>query len=422
MDSIDALNTECFCIGTDVAALREWLERDLRARGLADPVTETHPHLFSPAPVFVAREQIDSMRAIVAAVERVAGNPHYRAHVLAEAPPIARHEPSAQGILQGYDFHISPNGPQLIEINTNAGGALLNAELIRAQRTCCEEVAELITGPNTTAADQRIIEMFLAEWRQARGTEPLRRIAIVDEAPATQYLYPEFLLFARLFEAHGIDAVIADPAELQFEGGVLHHARGPVDMVYNRLTDFYLEAPANAALRAAWLADAVITPNPHEHALYANKRNLTVLCDRQRLAEWQVDPETADLLAQGIPATRVVRPEDAERLWAERARLFFKPVAGFGSRGSYRGDKLTRKVFAGILAGDYVAQALVPPGLRLHAPGAEVPLRFDVRLYAHRGEILLIAARLYLGQTTNFRTPGGGFAPVYYPPARDACN
>jgi hypothetical protein len=24
-----------------------------------------------------------------------------------------------------------------------------------------------------------------------------------------------------------------------------------------------------------------------------------------------------------------------------------------------------------------------------------------------------IAARLYQGQTTNFRTPGGGFAPVY---------
>jgi hypothetical protein len=25
----------------------------------------------------------------------------------------------------------------------------------------------------------------------------------------------------------------------------------------------------------------------------------------------------------------------------------------------------------------------------------------------------LVAARLYQGQTTNFRTPGGGFAPVF---------
>ena len=26
--------------------------------------------------------------------------------------------------------------------------------------------------------------------------------------------------------------------------------------------------------------------------------------------------------------------------------------------------------------------------------------------------MLLVAARLYQGQTTNFRTPGGGFSPV----------
>jgi hypothetical protein len=36
----------------------------------------------------------------------------------------------------------------------------------------------------------------------------------------------------------------------------------------------------------------------------------------------------------------------------------------------------------------------------------------DVRLYTYDGRVLLTAARLYQGQTTNFRTPGGGFAPV----------
>ena len=33
-----------------------------------------------------------------------------------------------------------------------------------------------------------------------------------------------------------------------------------------------------------------------------------------------------------------------------------------------------------------------------------------------RGSLQLFAARLYQGQTTNFRTPGGGFAPVYQAP------
>jgi len=32
--------------------------------------------------------------------------------------------------------------------------------------------------------------------------------------------------------------------------------------------------------------------------------------------------------------------------------------------------------------------------------------------------VLLYAARMYQGQTTNFRTPGGGFAPVFTGPDR----
>jgi len=37
----------------------------------------------------------------------------------------------------------------------------------------------------------------------------------------------------------------------------------------------------------------------------------------------------------------------------------------------------------------------------------------DVRLYTYDGKVLLTAARLYQGQATNLRTPGGGFAPVF---------
>jgi|CXWL01.1.fsa_nt_gi hypothetical protein len=40
--------------------------------------------------------------------------------------------------------------------------------------------------------------------------------------------------------------------------------------------------------------------------------------------------------------------------------------------------------------------------------------RLDVRLYTYAGAALLAAARLYQGQTTNFRTPRGGFAPVFF--------
>jgi len=90
--------------------------------------------------------------------------------------------------------------------------------------------------------------------------------------------------------------------------------------------------------------------------------------------------------------------------------LFFKPNSGYGSRGAYRGDKLTRRVFGEILQSAYIAQKLAMPGERRVSEMES--LKYDVRCYTYNGVIQLAAARLYQGQTTNFRTPGGGFAPV----------
>ena len=242
-----------------------------------------------------------------------------------------------------------------------------------------------------------------------------RSIAIVDETPKQQYLYPEFLLFQQLFQRNGIEAVIVDPSELSLRDGQLWHEQLAIDMVYNRLTDFSLEAVGNATLRQAYLERAtLLTPHPQAHALYADKRNLALLCDAQRLNAWKVPQATQDLLLTSIPHTEVITAENAERLWQERRGLFFKPCTGFGSRAAYRGDKLTQRVWQEIIAGSYVAQALILPGQRtLSAETTVSVLKFDVRNYAYAGEVLSVAARLYQGQTTNFRTLGGGFAPVY---------
>lgn len=60
---------------------------------------------------------------------------------------------------------------------------------------------------------------------------------------------------------------------------------------------------------------------------------------------------------------------------------------------------------------------MVAPGER-HL-NADQPLKIDIRNYVYDGQVQLVAARLYQGQTTNFRTPGGGFAPVYHLPQID---
>ena len=159
----------------------------------------------------------------------------------------------------------------------------------------------------------------MAEWRRQRGGAALRSVAIVDEAPEQQYLYPE---------------------------------------------------------RSAG--------------------------------------ETGDY---GIPHTEMVTAGNRHALWANRRRLFFKPAAGYGSKATYRGDKVTKRGWEEIAANSYVAQALVAPSERHIADANPAAiLKVDVRNYAYAGAAKLLAARLYQGQTTNFRTPGGGFAPVFTNP------
>jgi hypothetical protein len=425
LSAAERLNRECFCIGTDVAALHDWLDADLRRHGLAASVAESHPNLFSSLPVFVTRAHVQQMQQVIHAVHAVIATDAFRKQVLAGAPPIATPAPAAHGVLQSYDFHLGADGPKLIEINTNAGGAMLNAVMGRAQEACCREVADLVRGPSDyDSIEERLFQMFLTEWRRARGSAPLRRIAIVDSNPREQYLYPEFLLFQRLFESHGIAASIVDPSELALVDGALRDGAGTIDLLYNRLTDFYFERPQHALLAQAYRTDAaVVTPHPHAHALYANKRNLALLSDAALLARWGIDASIVECLLQNIPRTIRVQGTDAAALWADRKRLFFKPTSGYGSGGAYRGEKITKRVFADILAGDYVAQALVPPSERLGADEhGNAVLKVDLRNYVYDGEVLLVAARLYQGQTTNFRTPGGGFAPVFYPTESGSCG
>ena len=417
-DSLGILNQQCFCVSLDEGALSRALETELGEEGLYQLTRERCPYLFSAQPVFVASDHIRRMRAVIDAVETVVHSDPWRQRVLDTAPAIARHDPDgARSVFMGYDFHIGPESVGLIEINSNAGGALLNAVLARAQRACCPEVAGLTpTAATALHLEQAIVAMFRREWQLSGHEGPLRSIAIVDENPMEQYLYPEFVLFRQLFLHSGIDAVIVAPERLQFSGGALWAGSKPIDLVYNRLTDFLLEKDSSAAIREAYLADAVVlTPHPQAHALYADKRNLALLTNPLALEAMQVPDSLQQILLQGIPHTEVVDPADADRLWAGRKQLFFKPARGYGSKAAWRGDKITRRVWSEILAGDYVAQALVPPGERL-ALGEATPLvfKYDLRNYVYDGTVQWVAARLYQGQTTNFRTPGGGFAPVYH--------
>lgn len=392
-DFIAHLNGECLdWAGMDGAAL----QRALQAQGddWYGLVRERCPHLFAAVPVFISDRQLQQMREVIAAAERALG-------VAGVNEPL--------GVFYGYDFHLNAQGAHLIEINTNAGGGFLNVLLWDSQR----EATLYGDAVGEAQPEQAFLDMFRNEWRRARGDAPLATVAIVDEAPQGQYLYPEFLLAQRMFERAGIAAFITDPAELHVREDALHIGERRIDMIYNRLTDFTLRRYPH--LRDAWeMGQVVLTPDPRHHARRADKQHLVALTDADWLRAAGLPQHDVDALLRGIPQARPVRAEDAERWWGERKDWFFKPASGYGSKGAYRGDKLTKRVFEEVMqSGDYIAQRLAAPGERKVCLSAEAMLlKYDVRCYVYGGQIQIVAARLYQGQTTNFRTPGGGFALV----------
>jgi len=420
-DLADALNQGCFCQTLDAQRLRAQLEHDPSLGGMAESIAQTRPHLFSSTVVFLSNPTVQAITDTVAAIERVMALPAWHTQALADAAPIAQTDHGPVGVFMGYDFHIGADGPRLIEINTNAGGAMLNAALARAQTACCKAMdVPLNAYPKLESLEDDFFAMFQSEWRLQRGEQALRTVAIVDDDPANQYLAPEFEMVRQMFSQRGVQALIADAAQLEWRDGALWHGSTAIDLVYNRVTDFDLSEGSHAALASAYASGAVVlTPHPRAHALRADKRHLVSLGHLPTLQALGVSEADQRMLQTSIPACEVVTPDQADALWERRRQLFFKPRSGFGARAVYRGDKLTRKVWEQIVAGDYIAQALVPPSLRAMEIGdTQTELKFDIRAYTYAGQLQLLAARTYSGQTTNFRTQGGGFAPVLRVPGQ----
>ena len=416
-----SLNDACQCI---------WLDRDKLDRQLAQNLGDTvdllalRPGMVSGSVVFVDPQDAAAMDRTVRLVHLALSSLAYQRRIDEHAPAIARAAHHGAGGILGLDFHLGGTQPQLIEINTNPGGLLVNLELARAVTAACDCMTEPLAGLASgnvplEAVPARVVDGFLAAWTARRGQRPLRTVAIVDDDPGNQYLGPEFLLYQRLFARAGWSAQIVDAGALVFRDGVLTTGNERIDLVYNRLTDFYLAEPRHATLREACESDAaVLTPNPADHAHWADKRLLAWLRDETLLSAAGLDADERTHLLRTIPPTEVVDRAAGDELWQRRKQLFFKPVDGYGSKAAYRGDKLTRATFDHILSHPYVAQVIAPTSTRrVIVDGQESDLRVDVRNYCSGGATWLRAARLYRGQTTNFRTPGGGFAPVLTLPA-----
>jgi hypothetical protein len=369
--------------------------------------------------------QFAALRRAVGLLFRVAHSEAYRSELDGRTDPVVRHDPGNFGVFMGYDFHLTDTGPRLIEINTNAGGAMLNG--VHTASLCDPERLDGVCSGLLPVEElkERVVSTFREEFAAVRGrAAPLRSLAIADERPEAQFLAPEFELLRELFEKSGVRAEICDTAELarSADGGLMLGG-SPIDLVYLRDTDFRLSSRRVAALREAYLADeVVVTPSPREHHLLADKRRLEIFSSRETLARLGVDSDDASFLAEVVPETRLLASMSADEAWSSRRDWVFKPAAAFGSRAVYRGDKISHRKLDEIYRGeDFVAQRRIAPGeIEVATSDGPQRMKFDVRAYAYRDQVLMLGARAYQGQVTNFRSPGGGFSAICV--SRDAAG
>lgn len=353
---------------------------------------------------------IEQMQNLITAVEKVITISNEKNNNSSNSSNIRND--NLKGIFMGYDFHLQNNNenknitPKLIEINTNAGGAFLNLCLLNA----------IYKNDKNNVADKlanEFVAMFKNEFAIfSNNQKNLQTIAIVDENPSEQFLYPEFEICQKILAKNNIQTIISSPENLSIQNNNLYYNNSiKIDFVYNRLTDFYLRSNAkNNALLTAYQNDfAAISPNPKIYDLYANKNNLINLSNADFLDNLNIDNQSKNILLKHIPKILKVKDNDTEYLWKQRKNLFFKTAEGYGSKAVYRGDKLTKKVFAEIIESDaYLAQEIIPPSEHL-LKNINAVMKADFRCYCYNGKIQLVAARLYQGQTTNFRTENGGF-------------
>ncbi len=322
------------------------------------------PDFFSPYVVDVRRDHLTQMQELISRAF------HF--------------EKPGQGpysLLMGYDFHITSEGPRLIEINTNAAGALL---------------VDLLTDNAGLIREKSFAEFFMEDLLDefhsiSPGHSPMA-FAVVDDNLEAQGFFSEMLMYRDLVhERLKIPALVAEAKSFLWSPGEgLYSDTQQVDLVYFRSTDFELQSPSCEALRHAYESKTVlISPNPAEYRRLAHK---------ERLFE----------LAAHLKIDSPIRM--SEDLWPKRKELVFKPMNKFASRGVYRGSSISRAKFLEIASdASYMAQTYYPPQV---VSFGEQSYKCDIRCYVYQDTIELLAARLYQGQVTSFGAPGGGMAAV----------
>lgn len=353
-------------------------------------------NLLCPSPIELPRSLIGEFQQTIAAFFSLRSNPLYIHRYDQALNELNIKDPGNKSLFMSYDFHLTADyKPKLIEINTNAAFLTLAHYLYQAH--------DLTTDLPFKIGDLK--GLFLEELKYQNKFPTRPHILIIDENPSEQKMFLEFLIVQELIQSFGWQCSIDD---------ISNYSKYSPDLVYNRYTDFYLKNPESQILHKDFVGrKTCFSPNPFEYFL---------LADKQRMIDWtqadfwdglNVSVEEREFINRALPHTLSFKPELKEEIWNQRKKLFFKPKNSFGSKQSYKGASVSKKVFDEVSNENFLAQELIPaPETTIITPEGPQNFKYDLRCYAYRDELQLVIARVYQGQVTNLKTRWGGFAPI----------
>jgi len=343
--------------------------------------------------VHISRKNIEQMLAFSRTVMDLSANAAYAQSIQEHLPETANAMSDEAPILMGFDFHITDDGPKLIEINNNAGGLFAgDSGWIAQDDAAWEEWQQPLPA--------RLLSMFPASWQS---------IAIMDEAVDDQYMYPEMQAYAALLRQDGRQVCLVSPEDIREADDGLYVGTQRLDGIYNRHCDFYLESDAMAHIRRALMSGLVrLNPYPRSYAFLGHKA---------RMVDWWRDGVLEGCMPEAqvrnmrhiVPRIHAMSAIEREEWWRTRKQWVFKPEARHGGKGVLLGKGMSRKRFDGMDASDTVVQELVPASVLEHEGRA---YKFDIRLYMYGHTLVALAGRLWRGQVTNFREEGSGWTSI----------
>ncbi len=282
--------------------------------------------------------------------------------------------------------------------------------------------------PVRQALQQLLLDTYLA-WGGA-GTPT---IAIVDFRKVVTM--SEFEHLRDRFAADGVPTVIADPADLRYDGQRLFAGDTPIDLVYRRILqhEFLAQYDLEHPLVRAYADRAVCVVNPFRTKPVHTKLIMALLSDEDGPTAGLLDAEERAAVERHVPWSRHFRatstryqgqrvdlPDFARR---NRERLALKPNDDYGGQGVLLGwtvDQPTwERALDSTLGSPYVIQERVPvPAEDYPTWTPEEGLRFTPRyvdadpcIFGDRalGCLTRIAATALLNVSA-----GGGSAPPTY--------